>query len=159
VLLYFQCGLRFAEALAVTPRSWNQEARTVSVNVKGGRTRPTPITPDVEVLLASAGNPDPDMPFIFALRGRKMNIRSIRAAWQKHKRDCAINPAVTSHDLRRTAASIIYASSHDLRAVQALLGHKRLTSTLQYIAPLAPEEAQKYQELLRFDHFHSEVKQ
>ena len=66
---------------------------------------------------------------------------------------------MNAHDLRRSAATILYMATKDLRVPQQLLGHKNLASTLAYLAPMAPDEARRYQELLRFDHFHTEVKQ
>jgi integrase len=159
ILLYFQCGLRFSETLRVTPQTWDRTTHTVTVQVKGKHDRITPVTADVEALFISAGDPDPSMPYIWALRGKTLSHGELHRVWRAHKAKSGVNPAVTAHDLRRTAASIIYASTHDLRAAQALLGHHHLTSTLSYLAPLAPEEARKYQELLRFEHFKSEVKQ
>lgn len=159
LLLYFQCGLRAAETLRVTPRNWNKDQTTVTIPIKGGRTRTLAITPDVEALLLSAGDPDPDTPYIWALRGKNLTLGSLSRAWERHKKKCSVNPAVTSHDLRRTAATIIYHTTHDLRAAQELLGHKNLTSTLSYLAPLHPDDARKYAQLLRFDHFKSEIKQ
>jgi integrase/recombinase XerC len=159
LLLYFQCGLRAAETLRVTPRNWNAGNRTVTIPIKGGGTRTLKISEDVEALLTSAGNPEPDQPYIWALRGKNLTLGGLRRAWESHKKKCRVNPAVTSHDLRRTAATIVYNDTKDLRAAQELLGHKNLASTLSYLAPLHPDEAQKYAELLRFEHFKSEVKQ
>ena len=159
ILLYFQCGLRFAETLRATPRAWDRVNHTVTVQVKGKHERQAAITPDVEALFISAGDPDPDMPFIWALRGRVLSPVALRRAWQQHKKKCGVNPAVTAHDLRRTAAAIVHEGTKDIRLVQQLLGHRHLTSTLTYLAPLAPEEARRYAELLRFEHFRSEVKQ
>ncbi|MGC1604241.1 MAG: site-specific integrase [Candidatus Acidiferrum sp.] len=159
ILLYLQCGLRRAEALAVTPRTWDREHHTVTIRVKGGRIRTAQITDDVEALLVSAGDPDPDTSYISALRGKNLTGRVILMAWQTHRKKCGINPEVTAHDLRRTAATILYHATKDLRVPQQLLGHKNLASTLSYLAPMAPDEARKYQELLRFEHFKSEVKQ
>jgi len=158
-LLYFQCGLRLSETLRVTPRSWDREQHTVTLQVKGGHVRTAQITGEIETLFASASNPDADEPFIFALRGRRLTPRGVEAAWQTHRHRAGVNPALTPHDLRRTAASIVQAATHDIRAVQALLGHQSLTSSLAYIAPLDPAEVRKHQELLRFERFHSEVKQ
>lgn len=156
ILLYFQCGLRRSEALRVTPRSWNRETHTITVEVKGGRTRCAAVSPDVEALFLSAGHdPEPDRPFMAILAGRNnYTAETIRRAWHHHRKKCGINPKVTAHDLRRTAASILYAATKDLRAPQQLLGHQNLASTLLYLAPLAPEETRRYQELLRFDRFH-----
>lgn len=159
ILLYLQCGLRRAEALAVTTRSWKPEQHTVTIKVKGGRTRTAEVTEDVERLLEIANPSDPDQPLVEALHGKRIGPVGVNKAWQIHKRLCGVSPLVTAHDLRRTAASIVYSATKDLRIAQQLLGHRNLTSTLRYIAPLAPDEARKYAELLRFDHFKSEVKQ
>lgn len=39
----------------------------------------------------------------------------------------------STHSLRRTKASIIYAQTKNLRAIQLLLGHTKLESTIQYL--------------------------
>jgi len=155
ILLYLQCGLRRSEALAVTPRTWDPDQHTVTIKVKGGRTRTAQLTPDVETLLQMAAptTTDPDQPYIYALRGRPISKSGLGQAWTALKKRCEVNPLVTAHDLRRTAATILYTATKDLRVPQQLLGHQRLSSTLTYLAPMHPDEARKYSELLRFDHF------
>lgn len=159
MLLYFQCGLRSSETLEVTPRNWNRENGTVTIRVKGGRTRAVRISDDVAMMLHTAGDPDPDTPFLWTIRGRPLTLGGLRRAWERHKAKTGVNPNLTAHDLRRTSATIIYTGTKDLRAAQELLGHKNLTSVLAYLAPLHPDDARKYQELLQFHHFKSEVKQ
>ena len=159
MLLYFQCGLRRAETLRITPRTWNPERHSVTIEVKGGRDRTAQVTPEVEALFTACGPTDPDTPFLYALRGKPLTPSGILKAWHVHRKKCGVNPALPAHDLRRTAATILYHATKDLRVAQQLLGHKSLTSTLSYIAPLAPEETQKHQALLTFDRFKSEVKQ
>jgi integrase len=159
LLLYFQCGLRRAETLRVTPRCWNRDQHTVTIEVKGGRTRTAHLTPDVEALLTSAGDPDPDTPFLHALHGKPITAAGLNHAWQTYRNKLGIRTEVTTHDLRRTAATIVYTATKDLRSAQQLLGHQNLASTLSYLAPLHPDDARKYAELLRFEHFKSEVKQ
>ena len=39
----------------------------------------------------------------------------------------------STHSLRRTKASIIYAKTKNLRAIQLLLGYTKLESTIQYL--------------------------
>ena len=39
----------------------------------------------------------------------------------------------STHSLRRTKASIIYSKTKNLRAIQLLLGHTKLESTIQYL--------------------------
>jgi hypothetical protein len=38
-----------------------------------------------------------------------------------------------THSLRRTKASLIYAKTKKLRAIQLLLGHAKLESTIEYL--------------------------
>ena len=161
LLLYFQAGLRHHEMLRVTPRTWNPEQHTITIEIKGGKTRTAQLTADIERLFEAAKPWEgrEDQSFVSLLHGRPIGDNSLRNAWQRHRNQCGVNITVTAHDLRRTAASIVYAATKDLRDAQQLLGHQNLSSTLKYIAPLAPNEARRYAELLRFDHFHSEVKQ
>jgi integrase len=41
--------------------------------------------------------------------------------------------AYGTHSLRRTKATLIYRRTHNLRAVQLLLGHTKLESTVRYL--------------------------
>jgi integrase len=85
MLLYFQCGLRHSETLRVTARSWNRENHTVTVVVKGGRERTVLVSQDVEALLTSAGDPDPDTPLLWVLRGHRISGHSLSNAFIRHK--------------------------------------------------------------------------
>jgi integrase len=45
-----------------------------------------------------------------------------------------LNPAAYgTHSMRRTKASLIYRRTKNLRAVQLLLGHAKLESTVRYL--------------------------
>ena len=45
-----------------------------------------------------------------------------------------MNPALYgTHSLRRTKASLIYRKTGNLRAVQLLLGHTKIESTVRYL--------------------------
>lgn len=156
MLLYFQCGLRAHEILHVTPASWNESRHSVTIRVKGGRLRTAELTAETERLIAAARPFEGRMQesVIGILHGKPITQWGLQKAFRRHADRCGVNPAVTGHDLRRTAATILYAATKDLRVAQQLLGHQRLESTLSYLAPLAPDEARRYAELLRFDHFH-----
>ncbi|HDY7503927.1 TPA: tyrosine-type recombinase/integrase [Vibrio vulnificus] len=41
--------------------------------------------------------------------------------------------AIRTHSLRRAKASLIYAKTKNLRAIQSLLGHDKLESTIEYL--------------------------
>jgi integrase len=46
---------------------------------------------------------------------------------------CADDTATGTHTLRRTKATLIYRRTKNLRAVQLLLGHTKLESTVRYL--------------------------
>jgi integrase len=49
-------------------------------------------------------------------------------------REIGLNPAAYgTHTLRRTKATLIYRRTKNLRAVQLLLGHSKLESTVRYL--------------------------
>jgi site-specific recombinase XerD len=49
-------------------------------------------------------------------------------------REAGLNPAAYgTHTLRRTKATLIYRRTKNLRAVQLLLGHSKLKSTVPYL--------------------------
>jgi integrase len=49
-------------------------------------------------------------------------------------RSIGLNPATYgTHSLRRTKAALIYRKTGNLRAVQLLLGHSKLESTVRYL--------------------------
>ncbi len=57
----------------------------------------------------------------------------LRNQFQKLRKSLGINHHITPHDLRRTSAVAMLEFSHDVREVQALLGHRNLQSTLWYL--------------------------
>jgi integrase len=52
----------------------------------------------------------------------------------KWVRDIGLDPAeYGTHSMRRTKASLIYRRTKNLRAVQILLGHTKMESTIRYL--------------------------
>jgi integrase len=49
-------------------------------------------------------------------------------------REIGLDPAeYGAHSMRRTKATLIYRRTKNLRAVQILLGHKKMESTIRYL--------------------------
>ena len=108
--------------------------------VKGGRTRTLPAPPEIETFLAAARETNPTARAIETLFGRGLKPGPLRDQFRKLVKKTGVTPELNPHDLRRSTATMLYTLSKDLRAVQQLLGHTQLTSTLHYIAPLAAED-------------------
>lgn len=54
--------------------------------------------------------------------------------WKALKKRAGIRAELRIHDLRRTLAEDVWNATHDLRAVQAQLGHRSPTTTARYLA-------------------------
>ncbi len=156
VLLCWQLALRFSEALAVTPASWNPLDRTVTIPTKGGKPRCIPTTKEIDDLIDAASKlGDRHTSAINILHGKGLQPIGVRQAWASLCRKAGVQ-GIHPHDLRRTVLTELYRQTHDIRAVQQYAGHSQMTSTLHYLAPLKEEQLREMHKLLSF---HSEVKQ
>lgn len=57
----------------------------------------------------------------------------LRLGWRQLLDEVGITRHIVPHDLRRTTAVGMLNATHDVRDVQALLGHRTLQSTLWYL--------------------------
>ena len=75
--------------------------------------------------------------YLFSSRNRSSNHISTRQYARlvdKWVRDIGLDPAeYGTHSMRRTKASLIYRRTKNLRAVQILLGHTKMESTIRYL--------------------------
>lgn len=151
ILLAWQMALRFSECFAVTPASHNREKQTITIRTKGGKVRTLPTTPEIEALLAAAGDVagSEDLPYIAILKGGSCHPRAFRHTWKKMLRQAGIED-LHPHDLRRTTLNNLYGVCKDLRAVQQFAGHESLSSTTHYLAPLSEEPLREMHQLLNF---------
>ena len=75
--------------------------------------------------------------FLFQSRlatSRRLSTRQYARLVQGWVKSIGLNPATYgTHSLRRTKAALIYRKTGNLRAVQLLLGHSKLESTVRYL--------------------------
>lgn len=129
-------GLRIAEALSLAPANVTLETQIATFIQKGRRPRTAPLTDEAIKLIRTAPNHGPFTPLIDAIEGRAITKRAWQDRWYKLLLKTGVNKNLHIHDLRRTLATRAYALTKDIRVVQQLLGHKALSSTLHYLAPL-----------------------
>ena len=80
-----------------------------------------------------------------------VTVSAMRRQFAATRKAAGVSKQLTPHDLRRTTAGAVYDGSQDLRLVQALLGHRHLTSTLWYLDHKATPVALSILELAKLN--------
>ena len=134
--LLYGCGLRLSELRALDLKDVQLEAGWVSVQGKGNKQRQVPLGLQarlaVEAYLPLRQASSNENALFTSRLGARIGQRQIQLrldAWaQRQNSDRHLSP----HMLRHSYASHVLQSSHNIRAVQELLGHKQLSTTQIY---------------------------
>ena len=137
--LLYGSGLRISEALGLDLYDVDMNQGMVRVLGKGAKERLAPMTePGVERMRAymehrGAFGPKPEERAIFlGMRGGRLNRREAAKILDKLTAQVGLERRISPHVLRHSFASHLLQSGADLRSVQELLGHARLSTTQRY---------------------------
>jgi integrase/recombinase XerC len=132
--LLYASGLRVSELTGLDLVDADRGERTVRVLGKGGKERMVPYggaaARALDNYLAWRGE-GPGALFRNA-RGGRLTSRSVRTIVRQVARAAGIARRVTPHTLRHTFATHLLDAGADLRMIQELLGHSRLSTTQRY---------------------------
>lgn len=133
--LCYGCGLRIAEALAVTATDLSGD--TLRVTGKGGKVRIVPLIASVRASIDTYQaicpfHPRPGDPIFRGVRGGVLSPRLIQQRMGQLRGALGLPPSASPHALRHSFATHLLGQGGDLRAIQELLGHASLSSTQIY---------------------------
>ena len=148
--LFYASGLRLSELVDLDLADVNLAGRIARVRGKGGKERIVPFnqsTADaLRVMMADATGtnaPGPPAritekhqrrrhPLFRNLRGTRLTTRTVDRIVRRYATVAGIPQGISPHALRHTFATHMLQAGADLRAIQELLGHARLTTTQKY---------------------------
>ena len=132
--MLYATGLRVSELAGLDLESVDRDARTVRVLGKGRKERIVPYgAAAARALEAYLGRrATRSGPVFTRARGGRLGVRSIRAVVGRAAAAAGVTRRVTPHTLRHTFATHLLDGGADLRVIQELLGHSRLSTTQRY---------------------------
>jgi integrase/recombinase XerC len=138
--LLYGCGLRIAEALALSVADAPREGADAPLRVtgKGRKERIVPVLPVVRqavtAWLRHHPSPSPDTPLFLGARGGRLDPAVAQRTLRGFRRLTGLPEHATPHALRHSFATHLLAEGADLRSIQELLGHASLSTTQRYTA-------------------------
>ena len=132
--LLYATGLRVSELAGLDLDAIDREARTVRVLGKGRKERIVPYGAAAARALDAYLGPRVagSGPVFTNARGGRLGVRSIRTIVVRAAGAAGVTRRVSPHTLRHTFATHLLDAGADLRVIQELLGHSRLSTTQRY---------------------------
>jgi integrase/recombinase XerC len=158
--LFYASGLRLSELVGLDVEDLNLTAKMVRVLGKGGKERIVPFNnstavavraylKDRQLLVRQAPRrtgPPPKLPakteggrhegkgdpLFVNYRGTRLTVRSVDRLVRRHVASSSARMGISPHALRHSFATHLLQRGADLRAIQELLGHARLSTTQRY---------------------------
>jgi len=132
----YGCGLRVSELVGLNLEDIDRAERWVRVRGKGKKERQVPVTSQaaaaLDRYLPERGAPPQQRAIFLNHRGGRLTARGVGGIVKLYgilvNGDSSIHP----HSFRHAYATHLLADGADLRAIQELLGHARLSTTQKY---------------------------
>ena len=157
--LFYATGLRLSELVSLDLEQVNLSGRQLRVRGKGGKERILPFNrtatdairrylPDRSLLLAARREGSPEPPAGDALflnyRGGRLSARSVDRLVRRYVAASSAKLGISPHALRHSFATHLLERGADLRSIQELLGHSRISTTQRYTHVNAAQLTRQY---------------
>jgi integrase/recombinase XerC len=137
--LMYSTGMRASEVLAVDVEDLHMDGMWVKAKGKGGKERILPFGDKakeaIEAYLEAVkkvGKYDPNGALFISFRGERLTYRGLLTIMKKHQIKAQLFKNISLHGVRHSFATHMLDSGADLRSIQELLGHAKLSTTQRY---------------------------
>jgi integrase/recombinase XerC len=132
--LLYGCGLRISELVGLNLTDFDMTERWIRVRGKGRKERQVPYgskaADALEKYLVVRSSQEPGL--FLNHKGTRLSDRGARGIVKLYARFLEGDSSLHPHSLRHAYATHLLADGADLRAIQELLGHARLSTTQKY---------------------------
>lgn len=132
--LLYGSGIRVSELAGLNQEDADQDQMLLRVRGKGKKERIVPMTKyaikAIQEYLSMRENSQ--RPLLLNYQGSRLSVRSIRRILDKLALEAGLPQHIHPHMLRHSFATHLLDGGADLRSVQELLGHSKLSSTQIY---------------------------
>jgi integrase/recombinase XerC len=134
--ILYGCGVRVSELAGLNLEDVDRAERWLRVRGKGRKERQVPLPGQaagaLERYLAERPVARKERAVFLNHRGQRLTARGIRGIVKFYATFVSGDPSIHPHSLRHAYATHLLADGADLRAIQELLGHARLSTTQKY---------------------------
>src|SRR5262249_9125977 len=131
----YACGLRLGEVLRLKVTDIDAARRAVHVRcAKGRKDRLVPLSQALLALLRAHWQRYRPRGWLFPVRhqGKPLNKGSVQRLFRRLVLACGITKKASMHTLRHSYATHLLEAGCNLAALQKLLGHSQLSTTVRY---------------------------
>jgi integrase/recombinase XerC len=144
-------GLRVGEAVGLDVRDYDRHRRELRVRGKGDKERVVPLPGQAHASLDAylALREGPGLfarPMFERARGGRLSDRWVREMLRRRLAGAGVLRGASPHTLRHSYATHLLDADVDLRSIQELLGHARLSTTQRYTQVSAERLARVYRQ-------------
>jgi integrase/recombinase XerC len=134
--LLYGCGIRVSELVGINLDNLDLRSGWMRVRGKGNKEREVPLPERAVAAVArylEVRRPTEEEPALFlSARGTRLSDRQVRRLVKLYALAATGDSTVHPHSFRHAYATHLLADGADLRAIQELLGHARLSTTQKY---------------------------
>ena len=136
ITLFLNCGMRLSELVSIDVRDIRESKITIAG--KGNKQRTVYLNSACQIALNSYlplrhKIETTDSALFLNNHNKRLGARGVQLMVEKYVKLANLDPRITVHKLRHTAATLMYQHGNvDIRALQAILGHEQLSTTEIY---------------------------
>ena len=133
----YSAGLRASEVIMLKPEHIDSKRMLIKVeDGKGGKDRYTLLSDKLLKELRHYYKQFQPKMYLFPSAYKKRSVltyETVRSTYEGARKKAGINNGTGIHTLRHSFATHLLEAGYDLRKIQVLMGHKRLTTTMIYL--------------------------